>query len=243
MRSLKLTLLVVAIGIVISPLRSSVFSQSQEKPNQSKSDALMLGCSVIDPIDECIQELFSKADIRFGITRVPTRISHIKYFAPSNPREVEIVTDLEGDGWEVGFYLAGRRILGEKPGPNDIKLFADAHPVIGGPISITGSLRKPAADVSPAMPEPAALWDGGQKAMRAFDSTNRYEFAVGNWTIEARPIRARENCLKCHNNNATPPDNNAAVTNVAGVIHAHSKTPIRVGDALGVAMYAYTKKP
>lgn len=242
MRSLKLTLFFLIVGIAVFLFQSRVSSQSQEKPNPQKPDLLMLGCSVVDPIDECIQELFSKADFRFGMTRVPTRTSHIKYFAPSTPKEVQMVKELEADGWEVGFYLAGRRILGEKPDVNAIKLFADGHSVIGGPISITGALQKGANRSQLAMPIAAKLWDEGQKAMRAFESSNRYEFSVGKWTVEARPIRARQDCLKCHNNTTTPPDNSPISSDFAGIVHAHSKTPIKVGDALGVAMYAYTRK-
>lgn len=237
MRSLKLTLVLSVIGIVVLCFQSGVSSQSQDKTTKPKPDVFTLGCSVADPIDECIQELFSKADFRFGMTRVPTRISHIKYFAPSNAKEEEAVRELEASGWDVGFYLAGRQILGDKPDLLAISVYADKHPVIGGPISITGSAQKAPDNSKPVvMPDPAELWDEGQKAMRAFKSSNRYEFSIGKWNVEARPIRAREGCLKCHSNKPASAD-------VIGFDMTPSKAPIKIGDALGVAMYAYAKKP
>lgn len=234
MRSLKLTLFLLIAGIVMVSVQSGVSSQSQDKP-KPKPDALMLGCSIVDPIDDCIQELFSKADFRFGMTRVPTRRSHMSYFAPSTQKEAAAVKELDGAGWQMGFYLAGRSILGEKPAANTFFEYGHKHPVIGGPVAITGTLnRKTIEHIREELPEPAELWDQGQKAMRAFETSERYEFFVGNWKVEARPIRARESCLKCHNNDDK--------TEVIDLNHAPSKTPIKVGDALGVAMYAYTKK-
>jgi len=87
--------------------------------------------------------------------------------------------------------------------------------------------------------------------MRAFDSKNRHEFSIGKWKIEARPIRAAESCLRCHNNNTeAATGNEPKQIDIRNIIDARniydglarSKTPIKVGDALGVAMYAYARK-
>lgn len=237
MRSLKLTLFLLIAGTAVFGFQSDVSSQSKEKPNPQKPDVLTLGCSVIDPIDECIQELFSNTDFnRFGMVRVPTRRSHVTYFAPSNSKETNAVKELEDTGWQMGFYLAGRRILEEKPAPNTFFQYGHKHPVIGGPVAITGGTdRKTVEVLRSALPDPTEVWDQGQKAMRSFETSERYEFSVGKWKVEARPIRARENCLKCHNNNFKE-------ASVVDLNHSPSKTPIKVGDALGVAMYAYTRK-
>src|SRR5262245_3698370 len=92
------------------------------------------------------------------------------------------------------------------------------------------------------------LWDDAQKAMLEFEKRDQYDFAVNRWNVAARPIRAGESCLQCHNNK--PMARNADGVTVIGrrgnldlyAFEARSKTPIKVGDALGVAMYAYARK-
>ncbi|MGH9767727.1 MAG: hypothetical protein ACREAB_09875 [Blastocatellia bacterium] len=124
------------------------------------------------------------------------------------------------------------------------------HQIIGGPVLIAPDdgvswENERAVMDSLKLPAPSELFDEAQKAMRAFDSKNNYEFSIGKWKFEARPIRAAESCLKCHNNTT---DNAAGkepeqidVRNMHDGL-ARSKTPIKVGDALGVAMYAYAPK-
>ncbi len=77
------------------------------------------------------------------------------------------------------------------------------------------------------LPEPLKIWDDAQKAMLEFEKKDQYDFSFGKWSVAARPIRAKESCLKCHNGNVTT---------------APSLTPPKAGDALGVAMYAYARK-
>jgi hypothetical protein len=235
MQGPKFVLWVLIAGLTLALL--------QQKPNASraqdlpKPDGALVGCSIIDPLDDCIQALFSKVDSRFGMARVPTATKHLTYFNPRNDEERAVVNDLDHSGWVVAFYLAGRRILGERPGPNKTPFAGRRHSVIGGPIAITpafsgGGQRNQEFE----MPEPDQLWEDAQNAMRSFETKNQYDFSVGGWKVEARPIRAGESCLKCHNNNqGTSPS-------VVDLYHAPSGQPIKVGDALGVAMYAYTRK-
>lgn len=243
MQNLKLAfcLLVGGIAIAFFQIRgepSVSASQPQDKSSKPKPEDMLIGCSVIDPLDDCIQELFSKADYQFGMARMPTTNKHLNQFNPRNDKEKAIVKDLDDGGWLVAFYLAGRWVLGEKPSPAAPR-FADLrHSMIGGPIAITPEyLTRGHLNKEIEMPEPDQFWDDSQKALRAFETKDRYEFSIGKWKIEARPIRARETCLKCHNNN-----NQGATLSVIDLNHAPSQTPIKVGDALGVAMYAYTRK-
>jgi hypothetical protein len=66
-------------------------------------------------------------------------------------------------------------------------------------------------------PAGAALWDDARDALIAFSGNTSYEFGapIGGWKMIARPIRASgEVCVGCH-------------------------APLRVGDPIGVVIYAY----
>src|SRR5215475_12485147 len=89
------------------------------------------------------------------------------------------------------------------------------------------------------LPEPSKMWDDARKALLEFEKRDQYDFSFGNWSVAARPIRANESCLKCHTSDVgTLPgqiDLEAAMRKLGGA----ALTPPKVGDALGVAMYAY----
>src|SRR5262245_35866262 len=198
-----------------------------------KQNGLISGCSdsVIDALDECIQERFSKSDMRFGALRITPTTLHMNYFQTETQSEREAISELEKGGWQVAFYLAGRRILGTKPDLTKPMLRIDGqdHPIINGPIAITSPVifNRIRMIEQFDLPEPQKLWDDAQKAMLEFEKKDQYGFSFGKWSVAARPIRAKEACLKCHTGPVTT---------------APSTTPPKVGDALGVAMYAYARK-
>jgi hypothetical protein len=236
-----------------------------------KQDGFITGCSetMIDALDECIQERFSKSDQVFGYDRVTARTRHVNRFEAENQSEREAISELEKDGWQVAFYLIGRRVLGQKPDLSELKWrFRFQYPsVIHGPVAITAPSkfeergRNPARDSRTGsfpmildtynynegkmieqfeLPEPMSIWDDAQKAMLAFEKRDQYDFSYGKWSIAARPIRAKEACLKCHTGDP------ATTVGFRGIYHdgltAPSLAPPKVGDALGVAMYAYARK-
>jgi hypothetical protein len=237
-----------------------------------KQDGFITGCSetVIDALDECIQERFSKSDQVFGYDRVTARTRHVNLFEAENQSEREAISELEKDGWQVAFYLIGRRILGQKPDLSDLKWrYRFQYPSeIHGPVAITAPskfeerVRNPARDSKTGsfpiirdtydynegkmieqfeLPEPMSIWDDAQKAMLAFEKRDQYDFSYGKWSIAARPIRAKESCLKCHTGDpATAP----GVSHIVNPFtrNAPRLAPPKVGDALGVAMYAYALK-
>src|SRR5262245_44490870 len=130
----KFVLCMLIAGLTVGPFQQKPSArQIQDGP---KPDGSLVGCSVIDPLDDCIQELFSKADTRFGIARIPTTM-HLDHFNPRNDEERAMVNDLDHNGWVVAFYLAGRRVLGEKPAPKASHFAGIRHSIIGGPIAIT----------------------------------------------------------------------------------------------------------
>jgi hypothetical protein len=235
-----------------------------------KQDGFITGCSetVIDTLDECIQERFSKADMFFGYDRVRPPTLHVNYFVAETRSEREAIAELEKGGWQVAFYLVGRRVLGPKPNLAEISvLFPGQYPsIINGPLAITAPSgfeeRNPnsARDSSTRssailrnmlnvanmieqfeLPEPMSIWDDAQKAMLEFEKRDQYDFSSGKWSIAARPIRAKEACLKCHTGDpATLPGGSRNVNPFS--LNAPRLAPPKVGDALGVAMYAYARK-
>ena len=228
MRKIKLIAISLMIGLAGSfiTLQINSVSTASAQDANAKQNGFINGCSdsVIDALDARIQERFSKADKVFGIARVETSTNHIRSFQPATEEERDVVSELELGGWQIGFYLAGRRVLGSKH-----KLPYGGYRGFGGPILIAPQMPRHSEI---RMPELDDLWEHAQKAMLSFDSKNQYDFSVGKWSVTARPIRAKESCLKCHNN--------FNYGNTVPVDHAPSPTPLKVGDTLGVAMYAYT---
>jgi hypothetical protein len=211
-----------------------------------KQDGFIRGCSetVIDALDECMQKRFNKFDMRLGLSRIVTIKLPFDHFVAETPSERETISELEKGGWQVAFYLVGRRILGTRldtlPG---IPISAHDSRDINGPIAITPSTifderdhgtgqivanssvisnwRKTLKQLD--LPELTEIWDDARKAMLVFEKRDQYDFSYRKWSIAARPIRAKEACLKCHTGEAP-------------------LAPPKVGDALGVAMYAYARK-
>jgi hypothetical protein len=219
--------LVIGLLALCATLQINSASITSAQDAKLKQDGFINGCSdsVIDALNECIQERFSKADKMFGITRVETSTNHIMSFQPVTEEEREVVSELELGGWRVVFYLAGRRVLGPKP---EHKLPYGGYRGFGGPIMIAPQTPQHSEIRMPALDD---LWEHAREAMLSFDSKNQYNFSVGKWIVTARPIRAQESCLRCHNSfkyETTTP-----------VAHAPSPTPLKVGDALGIAMYAH----
>jgi hypothetical protein len=249
--ALSLMMGLLASFITLQNYSANVASAQDAK---AKQDAFISGCSssVIDALDECVQERFIKSDTRFGITRMRPLTLHVNYFLPETQNERDAIAELEKGGWQVAFYLVGRRILAPKPDMTKFKpeLLSDNHPIINGPIAITApkNFNKKKMIEQFNLPEPQKLWDDAQRAMSEFEKKDQYDFTVDRWNFAARPIRARESCLKCHNNNPVAKAADGSIVSVGRnnldlyALSARSETPIKVGDALGVAMYAYTRK-
>jgi hypothetical protein len=212
-------------------------------------DETMIGCSVIAPLDKCIQERFKKVDGRFGAARIrPPTLHDDNYFKPETPEERELIQELECDGWQVAFYLASRRVL--RPGPDQIKIgdrIFDIKSSLNGPISFNASLRYNEDKLTEILrlPKRRQLMDHVKSAMVDFEKKDRYDFAIGKWMFAVRPIRAQESCLKCHNSRdmtngywrseipTVNPDHTSD--------NASGEPPVKVGDALGAAIYAIAR--
>jgi len=242
-----------AFSMIIALSVSFITPQTNPGPKASaqdakvKQDGFIAGCSetVIDALDECLQKRFSKFDMRLGAARIVTSRLPFYHFEAETPSEREAISELEKGGWQVAFYLVGRRILGTRPDINikGAPVSGHDHRIISGPMAITPSTifderdhgtgqivatssvnsnwRKTLEQLE--LPELPEIWDDARKAMLEFEKRDQYDFSFRKWSIAARPIRAKEACLKCHTGEAP-------------------LTPPKVGDALGVAMYAYARK-
>lgn len=189
----------------------------------------------LDALDLEVQKRFHKV-IGFGMARIGTQ----RRFAPETDEEKGAVRDLKREGYRVGLYLAGRAILNDVPEQNRrAKLdfgSSSAGQAFSGPIFLSS------ADVK-GLPTAPALWDETRLALQSFATgAERYGFKSGEWDVETRPVRAsEESCLRCH----TARVEFTVVTNEKGEKSVKSETkedPPKLGDPLGVLVYAYMKK-
>src|SRR5688572_19521028 len=89
-------------------------------------------------------------------------------FQPENVRELDVVRNLQGANLRVVFYLAGRDVLREMPGPQSWGV-EHGWGIIKGPVHITPETAHRSttgADIAP--PRPRDLWDDSRRAMLAF---------------------------------------------------------------------------
>jgi len=78
------------------------------------------------------------------------------------------------------------------------------------------------------LPPAAALLSDSRRAFAALEIGSGYSINKGEWTVAMRPLRAaNERCVQCH---------------IRGAASFGLKVPEpKVGDALGVAMYIYSR--
>jgi hypothetical protein len=227
------------LGITGISFLLTLWSHEVVAPVSAQQPASLLQCSPLEVFNESIQKRFLNADVAFGMSRVMSvtplggehKIGGLGAFKPNNEEEVAAVSDLHKGGWQVGFYLVGRKVTGEQPQAETWKV----HPQHGfsaapikGPMEITGNLSE--AD----LPEPKSLWAQSQQAMKFLARQEQYAFTSGKWSFSARPIRARAECLKCHVS-----DSVTKMRLFTSENKLLSEGAIKTGDVLGVALYAY----
>jgi hypothetical protein len=224
--------IVVALALLATTAVSASVSWTRSardrRPPAATVPSVATEDSPVESLNQCIQDRFRNLD-RFGMSRMSV---HSWSFYPVTPEERSAVTRLREDGWEVGFYLGGRELL-ERPGITEAEWNeadeSSFRRAVSKPISITGQ------EPPPDLPRPWELWGHARKALAASDVADSYTASVGRWSIDARPVRAdRQVCLKCHDEGGATafpsPDEEGG-------------RPLRVGDALGVAIYVYARPP
>ncbi|HXG91122.1 MAG TPA: hypothetical protein VNN73_01980 [Blastocatellia bacterium] len=208
------------VTLAILPGRSIAQRNDRRIQDCEDPDARLLSA-----LDECIQQRFKDIDFTFGYRRIIRAGDTPHRFKPENAKEVQAVGELAKSNLKVVFYLAGRSVLGAKPSEPELT----AGKLIKGPALITL-----ASEMYANLPKASELWDESRKAMLAFEKTNQYDFTVGKWKFAARAVRASEqSCLDCH------------VSGAASLFPVNSqdaqKRTLRLGDPLGVALYAYER--
>jgi hypothetical protein len=196
----------------------------------TRSDRSPAGASPVEALNYCLQERFHTLD-GFGMARIPTVPQHVYQFDPETPDEKAAVEDLRRRGWTVGLFLGGRGLLkpplSESEWKNKKEFEYMFRRAIGEPLVIAGETTPE------GLPQPWELQAIGRTALEASTASDRYGASLGRWSVDVRPIRAdRAACFKCH------------TAEGANVLRPRGDlAELQVGDALGVAVYAYARKP
>ncbi|HEY0170261.1 MAG TPA: hypothetical protein VGB98_04355 [Pyrinomonadaceae bacterium] len=231
----KLLLLTLAVA---SALASGIQFPRAVSQSQPSAVAVMSGerePHPLDALDRAVQKRFHNV-IGFGMARIASE----RRFEPTTEEEKEAVAALRREGYSVGLYLAGRGVLAEVPVEKRVALNSfGGWPgrAIAGPIYVSSSSLK-------SLPGAVPLWDGTRRALESFASGGgRHEFTAGLWRVEARPVRASaESCIECHRARAgfeIKPLPSGVGAPVAA--EAAKDADLKVGDPLGVLLYAYRK--
>jgi hypothetical protein len=187
-------------------------------------DAAPLHMTVTEPdeikdLDRCVQKRFQDRTT-FGMGRMgPRKQRHhdIRAFTSENLVEQSVVDSLRAKGYEVIVYLAGRKVMERPPVSTSIR-----HRYgVQGPALITNKSM-------PAQP-PSKTWllAESRTALESFQIGDGYALKRGAWTVAMRPLRATNSgCVSCH------------TTGIASGSEGE-KHGFAVGDAIGVAIYAY----
>jgi hypothetical protein len=215
--------------VVLSIFVASRAGQSSPEGDGGKVSAKAAG--PVEALSRCIIKRFENLDDK-GLSRIPLVHSPVIHFRPETAEERSVVAKLDEDGWDVGFYLGGRRLLESG--------MTEAQWKKGGDGRYRRAMSRPVVisqeNTPTNLPEPWELWEHGRKALAASGSADPYRSTLGRWSIEARPIRAdRQACLNCHRSNSNPQAQSASPDD--------GKPPLKVGDALGVAIFVYAKAP
>lgn len=178
--------------------------------------------SPIESLDERIQWRLHGHEGN-GMMRLIHPLLHRDQFNPETPAEKKVIEDLQAAGWTVGLRLGARDL--NMPSSSSVHR---ADPGLSLPIDITGR------GFPVSLPTPDDLREVGCKALESSDWAGRgvESGSFGRWSVEARVVRAdRQACISCHASREKP---SSAAQAAAG--------RLKIGDAVGVAIYYYTRQ-
>jgi hypothetical protein len=231
--AVALALTIAAFAAVVALVRGDAATHAQQNTSSTQPAQ---NSPPLDALDREVQKRFHNI-IGFGMARIATQ----RKFEPETEEEKTAVRELKRNGYSVGLYLAGRAILNDVPEQyRRAKLDFGPLPAgqaFSGPIFLSSAGMK-------GLPTAASLWDGTRRALQSFASgSERYGFKSGEWDVETRPVRAsEESCLKCH---TARTEFAVVVVNEKGeksVVPETKEDPPKLGDPLGVLVYAYRKR-
>lgn len=231
---LKLLLLTLSVASALAFGAWSPSAVSQSRPSAVSVVSGAREPHPLDALDRAVQKRFHNV-IGFGMARIASE----RRFEPTTVEEKEAVAALRRGGYSVGLYLAGRGILAETPVEKRVTLNRfGGWPgrAISGPIYVSPSSMK-------SLPGAVPLWDETRRALESFASGGeRHEFEAGRWRVEARPVRASaESCIECHRVRAGFEVKPLPAAGGAPAAGAPKGADLKVGDPLGVLLYAYRK--
>ena len=176
----------------------------------------------IDPLDRCVQRRLHE-HTGFGMSRLADDLIQLHRFVAESPEEESVLAEFRGSEMAVGLYLGARELLAAGPSATG------GERDIGRPIVVAGG-------ISPEdLPRPHDLREVGRAALAASGGDGSASGSLGRWSVSARVVRAdRQSCLECHT-----PAGAAAFPNRG----KDGERRLKIGDALGVAIYAYARSP
>lgn len=180
---------------------------------------------LVNEFDQAIQKRFVVIP-NFGIVRIqPVNPPnpHLETFQPESPEEQQAVDRLAAGNWRTGIYLFGRFAYEDTtvaPGKKQLKIQYKTN----DPVPVSTGLK--ARD----LPASREMVDQIERAYDAFLTKPSYEFQQGKWSYVARPVAARDGCLKCHGDMFIT----AKLDNKRWAYR-----PRQVGDPIGVLVYAF----
>jgi len=222
-------------GISLLTLQTHAAGNLQTKSTVQNHDD-DLDCAISE-FNDRIQDRFKAVDRDFGYSRIIRPYAHS--FRPENAREIKNVDGLANSGQTLFLYLTDLSVLGPINPYSTADQGSDAlmndyfmKNAIKGPALITGDKKLDAK-----LPTIAQLWEPSGKALESFKHGESYDFKLNDWNISARPVRAsQQSCLQCHM--ARVP-NRFAPVNRDGTINKTKTPEFKIGDPLGVVLYAY----
>ncbi len=179
---------------------------------------------LINTLDRCFQERFEAIDEKqFGLARIPTTPQHGEFrrFQPSTPAEKHAVGDLSRQGWDAVFMVASQHGLAAHRRAQRAGATRVGKPVSPPILLSTGESPSPGPTATALQDLQDATIADISRADRALSSVS----SVSGWTLIKRAIPAsKAECLRCHQ---TDPNGKR----------------VRLGDALGLAIYGFRKRP
>lgn len=198
----------------------------------------------IDRLDAAIQARFQITDPRkFGFSRIPTKHPAMQQMDPQTDGEKSVLRSLTEKGWTVALYAArspriqhsvvpapaAKARTSKVAGDQSTQFEVEGHPsafrslpagkpagpllVMVGPLQLTGRATQ--------TPKLTASDEQVRKLLADAMSGKEARLGMDRWQLIARPVRAgKEACVFCH----------------AKVFDQK----LKVGDPLGVAIYAFT---
>lgn len=223
---------VIGLFTIAFLLGGAMLTFAKWRDSQKPRGPYVFPAAELAALDLIVQRRFAVIpESDFGIGRIGKR--H-EVFKPDTSEEKAAVAALRKRKWDVVFYVASHQYLTERLGRQGLNF-------LQGPVFITSPQKNPNSQTpysfdesketeTPVTTLPRDLPGGddivesplkevAQEAYDAFYYTEGMDFNSGEWKITTRPVRASQQaCLNCH---------------------FKDNKPMKLGDTLGVAMYAY----